>query len=438
MNTNPTIGYIRAEEKNHQSKIWRLTLLDQSCYPLVIRGTWIFDKKLDVEIIKLGLKKLLNYYPHLCGRMKDKNSVHLTNDGVSFTEIDELDLSIKDVYNIKNPIRHFSTDIKPPKIKRGLDPPMSIKITKLKDGYVLGIQCSHMCMDGDSFYTMVYNWAQICKKEDFIKPVLDQALFPSPENLSKEQVKQNAYEQGWKKIPKLSFLKLLPKFISGILNERTNAFYISSILLKKFKQKISTDNNFICSNNVALSAFITHMCMKLFKLDNKTKCKLVIVANIRNRLKDIPTNFVGNASTFITTPSFFAGASVNEIAKIIHQTLEPIRKKHSQVLKKLITMTVNLMNHNLLLFPFDFTKMHSKKPTVVHINDFSKLHIYDIDFGTGKPVSVIPHDLGDQVLIWPAHPDKGGVEVYFAGMPARIIHKLDECDPWLLEMKQYE
>jgi hypothetical protein len=414
-----------------------LTVLDKSCFPLVIRGTWIFDKQLDVNSMKAGLKKLLNYYPHLCGRMKDKNSVHLTNDGVLFTEVDESDLSIKEAYKINNLIKHFSTEIKPSRIQRGIDAPLSIKITRLKDGCVLGIQCSHMLMDGDSFYTMVYNWAQICKKEDFKKPILDQSLFTMPENLPKDQLIKNAYSYGWKKISKLSLLKLLPKFASGLLKERTNAFSISSNSLKKLKQKISTDNDFNCSTTTVLSAFISKMCMKLYKHDEKTKCIQVSVVNIRNRLEGIPPNFVGNASTFVTTPPFLAGATIDEIAKIIHQTLEPIRKTPSQGLKKLMSMSINLMIHKLLILPFNITELHSKKPTVIHINNFSKLHIYDIDFGSGMPVSVIPHDLGDQVLFWPAHPTKGGVEIYFAGMPAHIIHKLEKGDPWLLEMKQY-
>jgi len=60
-----------------------------------------------------------------------------------------------------------------------------------------------------------------------------------------------------------------------------------------------------------------------------------------------------------------------------------------------------------------------------------------VDFGLGKPVSVIPHDLRDQVLIWPAPPAKGGIEVYFSGITARRIRKLKEGDVWLQEMKQY-
>jgi len=93
-------------------------------------------------------------------------------------------------------------------------------------------------------------------------------------------------------------------------------------------------------------------------------------------------------------------------------------------------LTAHFTGKNILISLED-RKIHSKQSTVYHINNFSHLYIYDIDFGSGQPVSVILHDLGDQVLIWPAHPDNGGVEIYFAGMSARLIHKLENGDPWL-------
>jgi len=218
MNTNVSTEYVRAEENSDPSTVWKFSPLDRVCLPMVIRGIWIFDEQLDIDLMKAGLKKLLNYYPHLSGRMKDNTGIHLANDGVPFTVINEPDLLIADVYK-KDVINFFSTKIKPSRIKRGVDAPLSIKITKLKDGSILGIQCSHACMDGDSFYKMVYNWGQICKKEDFRKPVMNQSLFPIPDDLSKEQVEQAAYEHGWRKVSKLSFLNFfLHLFLASLRN----------------------------------------------------------------------------------------------------------------------------------------------------------------------------------------------------------------------------
>jgi hypothetical protein len=437
MNTNATIEYIRAEEDIYPSMVWEFSVLDRACFSMVIRGTWIFDLQLDVNAMKADLRKLLDYYPHLSGRMKDNTCVHLTNDGVPFTVKHESGLSIADAYKKHNLINHFSMEIRPSKIRRGIDAPLSIKITRLRDGSVLGIQCFHACMDADSFYTMVYNWGQICKKEDFTTPVLDQSLSPVPENLSKDQVEQAAYEHGWEKITKLSFFKLLPSFISGVLRERTSGFNFSANALNRLKQEISTNNDFPCSTNVALCALVSKMLMKLYNHSENTKCIQVTVVNIRKRLADIPSAFVGNASAPIPTPPFSASASIDKVARIIHQSLEPIRQTRSQELTKLVSLAVNVLNHRLPLFPFDVTKMLSKRPTVIHINNVSKLHIYDIDFGSGKPVSVIPHNLSDPVLIWPAPRAKGGVEVYFSGIPARRIRKLKEGDSWFQEMNQY-
>jgi hypothetical protein len=57
-------------------------------------------------------------------------------------------------------------------------------------------------------------------------------------------------------------------------------------------------------------------------------------------------------------------------------------------------VTVHFTGKKNLVSPED-TKMHSKQSTIYPINNSSYLYIYDIDFGTSQPVSVILHDLGD-------------------------------------------
>ena len=433
MNEKKVTEYIRAEAHTYPSGLWKYSVLDRVCLPMIIRGTWVFDVPLDVDAMKAGLETLLHYYPHLSGRMRDTTGIHLTNDGVPFTVANEPELFVKDVLNKGQKIDHFSTQINPSRMKRGIDPPLSIKITRLQDGSVVGIKCSHACMDGDSFYTMVYNWGQICKNEDFKKPVLDQSLFPVPEKHTRDEVQQEAIKHGWKKISKLAFLKILPAFLSGVMKERTDAFYFSAEGLTQLKQRISAEGGVPCSTHVALCAFISKMFLKLFKHREGTGCVEVIVVNLRNRIGEIPSNFVGNASSLVTTPPFSVETSIEEIAGIIHHTLQPLRET-SPELRKIVSLNIQAMNLQLPIFPFDVTGTLSRKPTVFYMNNFSKLPIYDIDFGLGKPISAIPHNLMDQVLTWPAHPAKGGVEVYFSGVPARRIRTLNKEDPWFQEM----
>jgi hypothetical protein len=177
--------------------------------------------------------------------------------------------------------------------------------------------------------------------------------------------------------------------------------------------------------------------MKLCGHTQKTKCTQVTVVDSRLHLAGIPANFTGNASTIIPTAPFPGNTSVDDIARIIHNTLAPMVRIPSQELKKAALLALTVLPHRVPVFPFDMTEMYSRRPTVFQVNNFSKLPIYDIDFGSGKPVTVIPHNLSDPILIWPAHPSRGGLEIYFSGILARTIGKLKEEDPWLQEMKHY-
>ena len=430
---NSATELVQAEENKPTMEVWQFSPLDQISLHMVIRGTWLFAGRLDSGELKKGLEKLLSYYPHLAGRMKEPSGITFTNDGVPFTVVDNPALCLEDLYQRDDftNIKEMSTIIKPGRLKKGLDAPLSVKLTRLKDGSVLGVQCSHACMDGDSFYTMIYNWGRICRKQEIVEPVLDQSKFPSPGELSKEEAEKAAIESGWVKMSLLFMVKMIPLYLSGNLKMRSRGFHIPAGMIDCIKERIFNETGADCTSNVALSALITNKCFELYHYDEEASCSQVTVVNCRGRLASLPHSFVGNASTNVVTPHFKAGISIADLAVIIDQTLEPIRQESSPKLQELLSVSLNAMKHKLPYAPFDVPGMHAKKPRVAYINNFSKLPIYELDFGTGYPQFVIPHDLMDQVVIWPAHPDKGGVEVYFSGIPSQMISKQIKEDLWL-------
>lgn len=423
---NSATEFIQAEESRPSPGGWQFSPLDQICLHMVLRGTWLFAGQLDADELKKGLMKLLAYYPHLAGRMKENSGITFTDEGVPFTVVDQPDLCLEDLYRSDDftNIKEMSTAIKPAKLKKGLDSPLSVKLTRIKDGSVLGVQCSHACMDGDSFYTMIYNWGRICRNLEVTEPVLDQSQFPAPVELSKEEAENAARESGWVKMSWLFLFKMVPLYLSGTLTMRSRGYHIPAEVIERLKQRISGETGISCTANVALSALITKKCFELYNHDEGALCSQVTVVNCRGRLAGLPHGFAGNASTTVVTPSFKAGLSMADIAVIIDQALAPVRQEPSSKLQELLSISLNAMKHKLPYAPFDVPGMHAKKPRVAYINNFSKLPIYDLDFGSGKPQFAIPHDLLDQVVIWPAHPDKGGVDVYFSGMPAREIQKM--------------
>lgn len=426
MNKGEAVELVKASDYDVPFDVWEYTALDRVCLRMVIRGTWIFDTRLDIDLLKSALSKTLGCYPHLAGRMVNQRGITVTNDGVPFGTADEPQLSVKDILKRDDftNIRAFSVAVNPARLSKGLAAPLSVKVTHLRDGSVLGVQCSHVCMDGDSFYTLAYKWGQICRAEPFDKPVLDQSLLPVPEDMPAADVKAAAIKLGWKQLSIFSFIKLLPAALSGVLGKRSRPFHIPAETINRLKAQLLNSDGTPYSSNVILSALITKRLMDLYKHEASARCSAVTVVNARKRLAAIPATYAGNSSLAVATPGFPAETGIKEIARTIDQVLEPVRQIPSPELTKLMQLNLNAIKQKLPFAPFDVLGMYAKKPTITYLNNFSKLRIYDLDFGSGRPIRVIPHDLRDQVVIWPAPPAVGGVELYFSGIPYRYVNQL--------------
>jgi hypothetical protein len=86
--------------------------------------------------------------------------------------------------------------------------------------------------------------------------------------------------------------------------------------------------------------------------------------------------------------------------------------------------------------------MLGKRPTLLYTNSFSKFPVDDLDFGEAshpiRPVRAIPHNLGDAIVLWPAPPSVGGIELYFSGTLARAVVRLGEKDPWWTALHSFD
>jgi len=429
---------VRAPERPRAASPWVLTVQDRSNLPYELRGTWIFAARLDPARLKASLSQVLIHLPHLAGRMDGDGAMALSNQGVPFTVVERPDLTVAWACDNPDQADLFSAPLRRSQVRRG-GAPLEVTLTELRDGTVLSLRCSHSCLDGRSFYTLVSHWSQLCRGEPSPTPLLDQSVIPRPPRRPKTQVARDAAASGWVKLSLPALAWFAPSYLLGRMHQRAPAFRVSDATLHHLRQAAAPGAaaSDLVSTNVALSAHLTRMCTKLHGIPEGTPCSQVTILDGRQRLPSVPLAFVGNAAYPAVTAEFAAGATLTELAAQTQLGLAPYTAMPSTELLRQMLLAQEVLDHKILMAPFDVAAMHRRPPTVVHINNLSKLPIYDVDFGDtaapAPPVRVIPHILPDPVLIWPAPPRTGGIEVYFTGVTARAALRRPATDPFWQE-----
>ena len=164
--------YITAFRKPEQTQ-YGMSCIDNVCKPLVINQFWLYDSLPDTSRMKEALAELLDGYPTLAGRISD-NGIVCNNTGILWEETDCRKFRIKDISRKTMPEKRFHAVFDNKAALAGKFPLMSVKISRLEDGAVLNVKCSHFCADGNAFYTMMENWASLTRNEGLVRrPVYD-------------------------------------------------------------------------------------------------------------------------------------------------------------------------------------------------------------------------------------------------------------------------
>ena len=410
------------DEKQAAEK-YLLTALDKACVSMIIKDVWLYKGVPDSEMMKLKLIELLKYYPQLTGRMNEADSIDFTNEGIKFKLLKNTDIKLKDIEEMshKKITEKYTEAIAPKKLKKGKDAPLSVQITQLQDGFVLGVQCWHACMDADGLYTFMDNWGKICRNENISIPDNDNKVLRSIPLLSKEETENIVQQKGWHKISFSFILQMIIPKITGFFNSRIPPVKVLLNDVEKQKQIIEEATNCRCSTHEVLAAWIIKKYfdknVQLFNDDKK--CSYVTVINLRNRLQNVPKNYPGNAIVTPEVAQFNGTETFEKIAETLHHAMQ--QYKTHEALNNFLNAYVNAITHKLPYLQFNAMGMMSKKPTVMYVNNLSKVPVYDVDFGEGKPIKVIPHQLGDTVLLWPLSATEEAVEVYFSGALAKVF-----------------
>lgn len=418
-------------------KTWKFSLLDMACGDMIIKAIWIFNTKLDTELMGEKLSVLLEKYPFLAGRLKSAEGISCSNDGLPFDVVERQDVVIKDVLKSQHVYDDFSLRLDIKDFKTGKCAPVTIRVTNLRDGAVLAVQMAHICMDGHSFYRMMNEWGRLCCGEDVDIQQDTQFEFPKPEFMPKSQVAAILEKSNWTKLGFRDLVKMLIYGVSKDSKVSCTPLLIDGDKVRSLKAVACQKTGCKISTNSILSAVIVKIVMNLNGLNGKRDYSLLTVADIRGRYKNVADSFIGNASNNIVTRSLKDDCDVFELARQIQENVSRYIENKDGVMDEYVGLCMNSLKHKLPYVAFDLPEMNSKKPTTVYINDQHKLQVYDLNFGNGKPVIAFPNDLPDMVKIWPANDGKGSVLLFFKGYLAKNIIGNGGVDEMLKEIMEF-
>lgn len=417
-------------------KTWKFSLLDMACGDMIIKAVWIFSTKLDTALMEEKLPLLLEKYPFLAGRMKSAESISCNNEGFPFEVVERQDIGIKNVLKSQHVYDDFSLKLNIKDFKTGKCAPMTVCVTSLSDGTVLSVQMAHICMDGRSFYKMMNEWGVLCRGENVDIQQSVQLEFPKVDFMTKPQAAAILEKKKWTKLGFKDLVKMLIYSASKDSKVSCTPLLIDGDKVKRMKAVASQKTGSEISANSILSAVIVKMVMKLNGLNGKRDYSLLTVADIRGRYKNINADYIGNASNNIVTHSLKDDCDVFELARQIQENIGRYAENKDGAMDEYVDLCMNSLKNKLPYVAFDLPGMNAKKPTTVNINDQHKLPVYDLDFGSGRPVIAIPNDLPDMVKIWPANDGKGSVMLFFRGYLAKNIVESGGADEVFNELME--
>lgn len=408
---------------NKESKIktWKLSTLDTVCNFMVIKAVWIYKTKLNTDIMAEKLSVLLEKYPFLAGRYKAPDEIECNNEGLPFEVVECQDVVIKGALKSQHIYDDFSSELDIKKFKVGKFAPITVRVSNLRDGAVLGVQIAHICMDGHSLYKMMNEWSLLCQGEYVDIQCDKQVEFPSVEFVPKMQAVAVMERKKWTKLGFKEILKMMFYGLSQNSKASCTPLLVDGGRINQLKAFALKKTGIRIGTNALLSAVIVKMCMKLNDFNGRKDYSLLTVADLRGRYANLPEDFVGNASNNIVTTSLKESCDIFEMAKIIQQNIDDYSSNKDGIMNEYVDLCINSIKNKTPYVAFDLPGMNSKYPTTLNINDQRKLPVYDLDFGTGKPVISIPNDLPDMVKFWPVNDGKGSVLIFFRGYLARNI-----------------
>ena len=385
---------------------------------------YIFEKGLDVAALKKAIDLLTSQFPALSGRYQASSSGIKPSKKAAPLNIYRSPKSIAEI--IHAPERPNA--LHQPKrrsVLRGRAPLSTFTLTEFEDGgMILGIAISHVLTDAAGFHLLIRHLSEIytailSKKTPPEFPFtahLD--VFEFGTGQSKQASLTRLAQRG---LPKpLPIKGLLGGFIKALIIKAMDKsvqdnppirLLFSPKHITQLKQSVlSKSGEDWISTNTALCAHFTSIIAKLSYGDNlKPEMQIGQLLDLRGRyFKDniqAQSRYIGNAILIhIDKAEFPEGLQKTSRGALARYFKDRQSKTTPQDIQDKLNLLADCLRHG-----FTNPELDVKNP-IISLNNQSKMPVYDIDFGRQTPLRIIPQDVGDNIMFFPA--PNGGIEIY--------------------------
>ena len=382
---------------------------------------YVFAKPLPVDQLKSSLGELLAEFPALAGRADFKTMTVSSKD--AFVPFEYVKGAVGSADDFANPATHIRTRtnfINEPTrraVERGNSALMTVKLTEFDDGgCVLGVSINHGLVDGAGFHKILRHWSDLMGGQGGEPPFMGRDIYGFSTGRDLAQWQSDLDELGLAQ--PLNFNTLSGKAVKAAMFSMLDKirargremihFTPAHVAALKAKVREEAELDWV-STNVALSAHILHAIIPLQLSAKATSLGVGNVINIRGRVdpenRSEQDGFAGNA-LFISISQIeqdrpIANTSRGEIARSLHGVFTSLDEPY---IRRCMENIVDSLDAG-----YGYPGLNLFSP-IMAINNQSKFQVYDVDFGVGSPVRVVPQDVGDHIMFFPAI--DGGLEIY--------------------------
>lgn len=382
-----------------QEDFQQLSGIDASI-PSFATYVFLYNHVLCEETLTESLKKALYLNPYFSGRLKniDTSAPFITacDSGALFVS-ETYDEDILCFYSSDSPYlerSYIRSEINTPTDE--YTPVLQIKLSKYRNGSILGVSSHHSVCDGASFFDFLNNWGKLARGEEPTPAVFDRQLF-----------KQLALGEGLSPDENFPIMKVDSEWRWPENKSATKSFRLTVSFTKQL-MKNAKANGLKESVGIETSLWVAYLWKLLVSLQASGDITTPLVQTYNTRaLLNMDKGYFGNAVAFSKLQlekEELTKLPIETIAKYILHDYYNLIKNPDRCRRNIAFWEARMHDKTVKQYKHEAVQLH-RQGIAIAINNLTTQPIYDIDFGSGAPV-------------WSEFPDRGVLFRYVKALPS--------------------